>query len=79
METFYAVQLKNLSRGIRDSQDVYILQILLNSFGYSCGTPDGIYGSRTASGVLAFRRAVGLPAASTVDMATWDKIFNYRK
>ena len=78
METLYAVQLKNLSKGSK-SQDVYILQTLLNSVGYSCGTPDGIYGSRTASGVLAFRRAVGLSAASAVDMATWDKIFNYRK
>lgn len=78
METVYGVALSNLKKGCK-SQDVYILQVLLNAFGYFCGTADGIWGSKTSAGVLAFRKAVGLSAVAEVNMQTWDKIFNYRK
>lgn len=78
METKYGVQLETIHPSTR-SQSVYILQVLLNNLGYSCGTADGIWGSKTSAGVLAFKKAVGLSATAICDMATWDKVFNSRK
>ena len=78
METSYGVQLKDIRLGSKD-QSVYILQTLLNSLGYSCGNADGIWGSKTSSGVLKFKKAVGLPQTAVCDMNTWDKVFNSRK
>lgn len=78
METNYGVQLETIRAGAK-GQSVYILQVLLNNLGYSCGTADGIWGSKTSAGVLAFKKAVGLSATTTCDMTTWDKVFNSRK
>lgn len=78
METKYGVQLETI-RPSAKGQSVYILQVLLNNLGYSCGTADGIWGSRTSAGVLAFKKATGLSATAVVDMTTWDKVFNSRK
>ena len=78
MTTFYAVQLETIRSGSK-SQSVYILQVLLNNLGYSCGTADGIWGTRTSNGVITFKKAVGLSATAVCDMTTWDKIFNSRK
>ena len=76
MVTFYAVQLKDVSRGSR-GQDVKVLQALLNGSGFSCGTCDGIFGVKTLDALLKFQKAVGLPAKDSVDMNTWNKLFNY--
>lgn len=78
MEINYGVQLETIRSGSKN-QSVYILQALLNNLGYSCGTVDGIWGSRTSAGVLAFKKAKGLPATAVCDMETWDKVYNSRK
>ena len=37
---------------------------------------DGIYGSATRSAVLAAQGYFGLPQTGTVDLATWDEIYD---
>jgi hypothetical protein len=39
---------------------------------------DGVFGSRTAAAVKAFRAAQGLRAGSTIDTATWQSLLHYR-
>ena len=39
---------------------VRALQEMLNSLNYSCGRPDGVFGSQTRAAVLAFQKANGL-------------------
>ena len=41
--------------------------------------PDGIYGKETKIAVRAFQRRAGLPAAGTVDLATWNALFRAAK
>lgn len=76
METLYSVQLHDLKRSDK-SQDVKILQALLNAWGFSCGLVDGIYGVRTLDALLKFKKKVGLEQTDKVTMTVWDKLFNY--
>ncbi|HKP62074.1 MAG TPA: M15 family metallopeptidase [Polyangiales bacterium] len=41
---------------INKSDDVFIVQRLLNERGFRCGTPDGVCGSRTRDAIIAFQR-----------------------
>lgn len=50
------------------------LQELLNAKGYTCGSVDGIFGSKTYAAVLAFQKANGLGADGIVDPLTWAKL-----
>ena len=43
-------------------EDVKELQKRLNALGFDCGTADGIFGSKTEKGVIAFQTAVGIEA-----------------
>lgn len=78
MEIKYVLGLEDLKLGSK-GQSVYVLQTLLNALGYSCGTADGIWGSKTTTGVLKFKKAKGLSQTAICDQATWDKVFNSRK
>lgn len=62
--------LKNGDRG----DSVKALQILLNGFGYSCGTADGIWGSKTLAAVKKFQRVNGLEQDGIVGNATWSAL-----
>ena len=60
------------------SSYVMELQILLNEQGYSCGRPDGKFGSNTKSAVRAFQTAFnltsdGIVGASTMEMCIRDR------
>ncbi len=48
--------LKKLSPQM-EGEDIRLLQKTLNKLGYSCGAEDGIFGSKTEAGVLAFQKA----------------------
>lgn len=50
------------------------LQDLLNAKGYTCGSVDGIFGSKTYAAVLAFQKANGLAADGIVGSLTWAKL-----
>ena len=50
------------------------LQELLNVKGYTCGSVDGIFGSKTKAAVLAFQKANGLGADGIVGPLTWGKL-----
>ena len=53
---------------------VKVLQILLNGFGYACGTADGIWGNKTLTAVNKFKKSNGLTQNGTVDHETWTKL-----
>lgn len=46
----------NLRYGQMDSQYVENLQIMLNSLGYDCGTPDGDFGTNTENALKRFQK-----------------------
>lgn len=50
------------------------LQEMLNAKGYTCGSVDGIFGSKTYAAVLAFQKANGLAADGIVGSLTWGKL-----
>ena len=50
------------------------LQEMLNAKGYTCGSVDGIFGSKTKAAVLAFQKANGLGADGIVGPLTWGKL-----
>ena len=50
--------------------DVKLLQETLNGLGYECGTPDGIFGTKTRNAVIAFQKAHGLTADGVVGEKT---------
>lgn len=50
------------------------LQELLNAKGYTCGSVDGIFGSKTYAAALAFQKANGLGADGIVGSLTWGKL-----
>lgn len=50
------------------------LQELLNAKGYTCGSVDGIFGSKTYAAVSAFQKANGLAADGIVGSLTWAKL-----
>ena len=50
------------------------LQELLNAKGYTCGSVDGVFGSKTYAAVLAFQKANGLGADGIVGPLTWAKL-----
>lgn len=62
--------LKNGSKG----DSVKALQILLNGFGYSCGTADGIWGSKTQAAVIKFQKVNGLTQDGIVGNETWSAL-----
>ena len=54
--------------------DVLKLQRELKRTGYLSDEPDGIFGSRTKSAVLAFQRAQSLKETGVVDRETWSRL-----
>jgi peptidoglycan hydrolase-like protein with peptidoglycan-binding domain len=67
---FSAANRAQLSLGSRGS-DVTALQQRLTALGYNVGTPDGVFGTATATAVRAFQQAKGLTADGVVGTSTW--------
>ena len=53
---------------------VKALQILLNGYGFSCGSVDGSFGPATLAAVKAYQKANGLTVDGSVGPATWTKL-----
>jgi 3D (Asp-Asp-Asp) domain-containing protein len=64
-----AMAASNLSLGSRGTEVVQ-LQKTLNTKGYSCGTADGIFGSKTSKAVIGFQKDAGLVADGIVGPQT---------
>ena len=67
------VSVNMLERG-SEGDNVWALQILLNGLGYSCGTVDGDFGSKTDTAVKKFQKAKGLKQDGVVGAKTWSAI-----
>ena len=55
-------------------KDVVFLQQQLTAKGYSVGTIDGIFGSKTLEAVKTFQADYGLIIDGVVGVKTWDLI-----
>lgn len=64
-----------LSKGT-SGREVWNVQAILNSLGYSCGTVDGDFGAKTKSGVMSFQKAKGLTRDGIVGAKTWKALFD---
>ena len=62
-----------LKAGSRGSS-VTALQKRLNSLGYWCGTPDGVFGALTVQAVLAIQKVAGLGRDGVVGAKTWGAV-----
>ena len=51
------------------------LQTRLNELGYSCGTLDGIFGTKTVAAVKKFQTAKGLTVDGIVGEKTWEALY----
>lgn len=68
-EDYYTMKMRHMSKGHK-GEDVKALQILLNGRGYNCGTPDGIFGSKTDSAVRKYQKAKKLTVDGIAGPAT---------
>ena len=64
-------QIKRGSKG----ELVELVQLMLHEKGYSCGSADGIFGTKTESAVKSYQRAKGLSADGIVGNNTYAKLF----
>lgn len=53
-------------------------QVMLNGLGFHVGRADGIYGSNTKAGVLAFQDAAGLETDGIIGPVTWEALLKRR-
>ena len=64
-------QIKRGSRG----ELVALVQLMLHEKGYSCGSADGIFGTKTESAVRSYQKAKGLLVDGIVGTNTYAKLF----
>ena len=64
-------QIKRGSRG----ELVALVQLMLHEKGYSCGSADGIFGTKTESAVRSYQKARGLSVDGIVGTNTYAKLF----
>lgn len=69
-----SIKRPNLATGSQ-GEAVVELQAALKLLGFYTGAVDGIYSDGTAMAVSKFKQAAGLKADSTVDAATWERLF----
>ena len=67
------VTLPEIKKGSKGST-VKAVQILLNAYGYNCGTADGDFGTKTHNAVVAFQKAKGLGQDGIVGTKTYGKL-----
>lgn len=73
VEESVVISMKALRNGSRGMQ-VLVLQYLLNQYGYSVGTPDGIFGANTLAAVQKYQKANGLTVDGICGKNTWGKL-----
>jgi GH25 family lysozyme M1 (1,4-beta-N-acetylmuramidase) len=62
-----------LKSGMKNNT-VKALQMLLNGWGYNCGTVDGSFGPKTVTAVKNFQKAKGLTQDAVVGAKTWEAL-----
>ena len=67
-----------LKKSVSGAQ-VVLLQTILNSLGYNCGTPDGNFGKQTEAAVKAFQKQYGLTQDGIVGPKTAEKLMELYK
>lgn len=75
MEANCNVIVKILKKGSKGSA-VRALQILLNGYGYNCGSADGDFGTKTETALKAFQKANGLTVDGIAGAKTWQKLID---
>lgn len=68
-----------LRQSYNKNNQVIALQEIISDYGYDCGTQDGIYGSKTVSGVKDFQRSRGLSVDGVAGPNTIGKFVDYLK
>ena len=76
MEPWQERYSKNTLKRGQSSTYVKNMQTDLNKVGYSCGTPDGIFGSNTETAVINFQKANKLTADGEVGSGTKPVLYN---
>ena len=72
-DTYVEISVPELSFGATGGA-VEAVQRLLNSYGYSCGKCDGIWGEKTDTAMLLYQRAKGLDADKICGRQTWGRL-----
>lgn len=62
--------LKNIGKPYMKGADIQAVQNALESFGFSCGGADGVFGKKTEKAVIAFQRSRGLTVDGIVGRET---------
>jgi hypothetical protein len=65
----------NISPGA-SGDTVVLLQQQLQSWGFSPGTVDGVYGANTQAAVTALQRKLGVPTSGVFDVQTQEAVLN---
>lgn len=68
---FDVTTLKTLAQNNTKSDQVAVMQAVLNHRGYSCGTADGYFGAKTLAAVKKFQKAKELTADGICGPLTW--------
>ena len=68
-----ALTMKVLKSGSKGNA-VKAVQILLNGYGYNCGTPDGEFGNKTLAAVKKFQTAKKLTVDGAVGQKTYEQL-----
>lgn len=68
-----ALSMKVVKSGSKGNT-VKAVQILLNGYGYSCGTPDGQFGNKTLAAVKKFQKEKGLTVDGICGQRTFEKL-----
>jgi hypothetical protein len=78
-EEVCSVNIKVLKKGAKGNE-VKSLQILLNGYGYSCGSSgaDGSFGPATDKALRAYQKAKGLTVDGVCGPATWSKLLGVK-
>lgn len=63
-----------LTRSNAYSDNVVVLQALLNAHHWACGSADGFYGPKTEAAVNKARQFYGMEATGKCDSALWGKL-----
>lgn len=69
------VELNILSKG-SEGEQVKALQRMLYAMGYSIGSVDGVFGSKTEAAVRAYQKNKGLTVDGVVGQETWNELLN---
>lgn len=70
------MELPDLKKGDR-RKEVKFYQILLNTYGFECGTPDGIFGSKTEQATISCnKKLLKVSSKKVCTIETWLALLN---